>query len=114
MNDETVLAQARRAGLAIDWTDANGQPQRVSVASLKRILEALGDSGPQRPPPLVTAMLGQAIDIAAEGPAELVLEDGSRSSMTLDGEFPPSTHPAITRCATPIARSPSPWRRRAA
>ena len=49
VNDETILAQARKAGIAIDWTDANGRPQRVSVASLKRILDSLDDSGPQQP-----------------------------------------------------------------
>jgi len=88
MNDETILAQAHAAGIAVDWTDANGQPQRVSVASLRRILDALGDSGPGRLPPLVTATLGQPIEITAEGPAELVLEDGSRSSMTLNAGLP--------------------------
>ena len=25
MNDETILAQARQAGIAVDWTDANGR-----------------------------------------------------------------------------------------
>jgi len=93
VNDETILAQAGKAGIAIDWTDANGQPQRVSIASLRRILDALGDSGPQRPPPLVTATVGQPVDIAAEGPAELVLEDGSRLSLTLQSMVPPIDTP---------------------
>jgi 4-alpha-glucanotransferase len=93
VNDDTILARARKAGIAIDWTDVNGRPQRVSVASLKRILDALGDSGPQRPPPLVTATVGQPIDIGAEGPAELVLEDGSRLSLTLQSMVPPIDTP---------------------
>jgi 4-alpha-glucanotransferase len=93
VNDETILEQARKAGIAIDWTDANSQPQRVSVASLKRILDALGDGGPQRPPPLMTATVGEPIDIAADGPAELVLEDGSRQSFTLRSSVPPIDTP---------------------
>ena len=93
MNDETILAQAHKAGIAIDWTDTNDLPQRVSVASLKRILDALGDSGPQQPPPLVTAIVGQPIDISAEGPAELVPEDGSRLALTLQSVVPPIDTP---------------------
>ncbi len=89
MNDEAILEQAHRAGLAIDWTDANGRPQRVSVASLKRILDALGASGPRQLRPLVTATIGQPIGIDADGPAELVLEDGSRQSLTLHQSIPP-------------------------
>ena len=93
MNDEMILAQAHKAGIAIDWTDTNGLPQRVSVASLKRILDVLGDSGPQQSPPLVTATVGQPIDISAEGPAELVLEDGSRLALTLQSVVPPIDTP---------------------
>jgi len=93
VNDETILAQAHKAGIAVDWTDANGQPQRVSVASLNRILDALGDIGPRQPPPLITATVGQPIDIVAEGPAELVLEDGSRLSLTLQSMVPPIDTP---------------------
>ena len=93
MNDEAILAQAHKAGIAIDWTDTNGLPQRVSVASLKRILDVLGDSGPQQSPPLVTATVGQPIDISAEGPAELVLEDGSRLALTLQSVVPPIDTP---------------------
>jgi 4-alpha-glucanotransferase len=93
VNDETIFARAHAAGIAIDWTDAGGQPQRVSAASLKRILDALGNSGARHPPPLVTATTGQPIDIAAEGPAELVLEDGSRLSLTLQSTVPPIDAP---------------------
>jgi 4-alpha-glucanotransferase len=93
MNDETIHEQARKAGIAVDWTDASGQAQRVSTTSLKRILDALGDGGPSQPPPLVTAALGEPIDIAAEGPAELVLEDGSRQSMTLHSGVSPINTP---------------------
>jgi 4-alpha-glucanotransferase len=93
VTDEAILAQARKAGIAIDWTDATGQPQRVSVASLKRVLEALGDADFRQFPPLVTATAGQPIDIAAEGPAEIALEDGSRLSLTLRSAVPPIDRP---------------------
>jgi len=93
VTDETILDQAHRAGIAIDWTDTNGRSQRVSVASLKRILDALGESGPPPLPPLVTATVGEPFQLDAEGPAELVLEDGSRQSMTLRSGVPPINTP---------------------
>ena len=39
MNEEAVLARARAAGVAVDWTDAMGRPQRVRTESLRRLLE---------------------------------------------------------------------------
>jgi 4-alpha-glucanotransferase len=42
MNDEAVRSLARRAGIAVDWTDAGGAAQHVSVGSLVAILGALG------------------------------------------------------------------------
>lgn len=93
MNDEAILARARQAGIAIDWTDANGQPQRVSMPSLKRILDALGGSEPRQPPPLVTGTVGRPIAIAGEGPAELVLEDGTCRPLALQSVLPPIDMP---------------------
>ena len=76
MNEEAVLARARSAGVAVDWTDATGRPQRVRTESLRRLLEALnGVDTPLGVPPLVTARLGQAIAIAGldgDHPAELL------------------------------------------
>lgn len=40
--DEAVRTLAREAGILVAWTDAANQPQRVSVGSLRRILDALG------------------------------------------------------------------------
>jgi 4-alpha-glucanotransferase len=40
--DDAVRALAREAGIAVDWIDAAGRPQRVSVGSLRRVLDALG------------------------------------------------------------------------
>ena len=80
MNEEAVLARARAAGVAVDWSDAMGRPQRVRTESLRRLLEALdGVDSPVVTPPLVTARVGRPIPIPgidADHPAELVLEDG--------------------------------------
>ncbi len=42
MADERLLQLAGAAGLSIDWTDANGQPRRVSPEVLRTILAELG------------------------------------------------------------------------
>ncbi|MBI2741794.1 MAG: 4-alpha-glucanotransferase [Rhodospirillales bacterium] len=93
MNEEAVLARARSAGLAVDWTDAMGRPQRVRTESLRRLLEALdGIDAPAVPPPLVTARLGRPIAIAGldgDHAAELVLEGGKAKSVVVrDGVLP--------------------------
>ena len=93
MNEEAVLARARSAGLAVDWTDAMGRPQRVRTESLRRLLEALdGVDAPVGPPPLVTARLGRPIAVAGLGgdhAAELVLEGGkAKSAILRDGVLP--------------------------
>jgi 4-alpha-glucanotransferase len=40
--DDAVRALAKAAGVAVDWIDAADQPQRVSIGSLRRILDGLG------------------------------------------------------------------------
>lgn len=102
MNEETVLARARAAGLAVDWTDATGRPQRVRTESLRRLLDALDDiDAPAGPSPLVTACLGGRIALAGiEGDhsAELVLEDGKANSVVLrDGALPGIRRPGYHR-----------------
>ena len=42
MKEAWVRALGRRAGVDSDWTDARGQPQRVALEALVRILGALG------------------------------------------------------------------------
>jgi 4-alpha-glucanotransferase len=77
MNDEAVRARARAAGIAVDWIDASGRPQRVSVASLTRILDALHPGPPPELPPLLTATVGEPLIVAGlpeDVPAELALE----------------------------------------
>jgi hypothetical protein len=41
VSDEAVHDLARRAGIAVDWTNAAGEPQRVAPDVLRRMLEAL-------------------------------------------------------------------------
>jgi len=40
--DDAVRELARNAGIANDWTDAAGRPQRVSIEALRNVLRALG------------------------------------------------------------------------
>jgi 4-alpha-glucanotransferase len=40
--DDAVRALAKAAGVAVDWIDAADQPQRVSIGSLRRVLDGLG------------------------------------------------------------------------
>lgn len=102
MNEEEVLARARSAGLAVDWTDAMGRPQRVRTESLRRLLEALGSVDvPAGPPPLVTARVGRPIAVAGlEGDhaAELAVEGGDVKSVALrDGALPGIRRPGYHR-----------------
>ncbi|HYC66077.1 MAG TPA: 4-alpha-glucanotransferase [Reyranellaceae bacterium] len=95
MSDDAVRAQARRAGLAIDWVDSADQPQRVSVESLRLILEAL-DAGPLPVPTMLTATAGAPIVLpqAGSGRAQLVHEDGRREDVAVaDGRLPPIRQP---------------------
>jgi 4-alpha-glucanotransferase len=102
MNEEAVLARARAAGVAVDWTDAMGRSQRVRTESLRRLLEALdGIDAPVGTPPLVTTRLGRPIAIAGidgDHPAELVLEDGDVKPVVLrDGTLPGIRRPGYHR-----------------
>lgn len=89
MTDETILQRAREAGIAVDWIDSYGAPQRVPTGTLKRILDALGPAQPDKIPPLVTAAVGEPIDLAHDGAAELVLENGTRQTIVMEGRLPP-------------------------
>lgn len=99
---------AKAAGLAIDWTDANGSPQRVTPEVLRNVLGALGypadddqqidasqqalakahDS--QRLPPLLTADYAQPISLgrwfAPHSRCQVQQDDGARLELKLDIE----------------------------
>jgi 4-alpha-glucanotransferase len=86
MNDEAVRSLARRAGIAVDWIDAAGSPQRVSIPSLQGVLAGLGASAEPHARSMLTATVGVATPLPGPeqpGSAELVLEDGTRSEVKL-------------------------------
>jgi 4-alpha-glucanotransferase len=95
MNDAAVRELARRAGIAVRWTDYADKRRRVPLDTMRRILTALGlpcdtedDLSHSRrlldgaqTPPLITTTAGQAVDLpirAAGDPprARLIDEHG--------------------------------------
>lgn len=108
MSDAQLEILASRAGLAVDWIDANGRPQKVAPAALRAILTGLGhpagstqeiDASLQelqqnqqnkRLPPLMTVDVGTGLDLALhfapETPCEIHLEDGAILHLRLDDE----------------------------
>lgn len=108
MSDAQLEILASRAGLAVDWIDANGRPQKVEARVLRAVLAGLGHPAgngqeierslqqlQQRQqgrhlPPLLTADVGQGLDLARYFPAQtqcrVQLEDGSSRQLQLDDE----------------------------
>ena len=108
MSDAQLEILAGRAGLAVDWIDANGRPQKVSPAVLRSVLTGLGhpagsaqeidasllqlqeDQQNHRLPPLITADVGVSVDLSRyfEGavPCEIHLEDGATLHLKLDAD----------------------------
>ena len=125
MSEQAVRARAREAGLAVDWVDAMGRPQQVKTEALRRILDSLDatqDDADVRP--LVTARVDARIEAARPverrrhagraraGRRQRPQRDDPRRqgcdpARDRQGGLPP---PALRR----TARSPWPWRRRAA
>ena len=106
MSDDQIFSLAKAAGLAREWTSANGRPMQVSAEALRAILEALGlpcatdaqcEESRQRLralengenlPPLVTATVGRPIRLpGGQGLAgksyRIELESGS----PIEGRF---------------------------
>ncbi|WP_350402752.1 4-alpha-glucanotransferase [Pseudomonas sp. W17] len=108
MSDAQLKLLASRAGLAVDWIDANGRAQKVEDRVLRAVLAGLGHPAedPQQVeqsllqlqgvqqsrhlPPLLTADHGQSLDLARYFPPHtacvLRLEDGSPLHLDLDAE----------------------------
>ena len=106
MSDAQLEILASRAGLAVDWIDANGRPQKVAPAVLRNVLTGLGHPAgtaleidasllqlqevqqTRHLPPMLTADVGVGVDLARyfepETPCEIHLEDGSRLDLKLD------------------------------
>ncbi|WP_422036578.1 4-alpha-glucanotransferase [Reyranella sp.] len=116
MSDDDIRALARAAGLAETWTDALGIPQQVSIASLHRILDALGfgtgspadleDSRrrlapPGALPPLVTMRAGSRLTLPARagGAArgQLTYEDGGLATLRFSTRGDKLVGPALDR-----------------
>lgn len=115
MSDEAIRHLARKVGLAVDWTDAGGAAQQVSVPSLQRLLAALGYSchsdsdcrdslhrleQERANPPLIVTTVGRPTPLGfeVELAAELVLEDGWRQSLSVhNGHLEPVMMPGYHR-----------------
>jgi 4-alpha-glucanotransferase len=102
MSDTAIYELARRAGIAVEWTNYADEPQRVSLDALRRILAALGlpcDNADAlaysqqflekvRLPPVLTATVNEAIDLpidANDAPATVSVryEDGRTEEIAL-------------------------------
>ena len=82
MSDAQLEILASRAGLAVDWIDANGRPQKVAPSVLRNVLSGLGHPAGSAQeidasllelqatqqthhlPPLITADVGVGLDLA--------------------------------------------------
>lgn len=116
MSDAPVRDLARRAGLAVSWTDASSRRRHVGVVTLRHILAALGlpcasagqlresferlnqQRAAQR---LLTVTAGMRFALPyvhQDAAAELIYEDGSRESLRLDaGRLPALDKPGYHR-----------------
>jgi 4-alpha-glucanotransferase len=114
MNDKAVLELARRAGLAVEWTDYANKRHQVALDSIRRILAALGlpcESasdlshsrqllGREATPALVTATAGAATHLPISGleaplRARLFHEDGTVAELVARPTARGVTVPAI-------------------
>ncbi|WP_017907150.1 4-alpha-glucanotransferase [Pseudomonas asplenii] len=108
MSDAQLEILASRAGLAVDWIDANGQAQKVRPEVLRKVLAGLGHPAhdeaaieasllelqlaqqDKQLPPLLTADVDKGLDLAryfSPGtPCEVHLENGSVLNLRLDNE----------------------------
>ena len=120
MSEDVLRDLARQAGIANDWIDASGRPQRVALEPLRRILAALGfpcstpaelAESQQRMhertvgmalPALITATVDTPFRLPVRGfdgdvAAEIAFEDGSREPVTLRAEDGALVVPPIGR-----------------
>lgn len=118
-NDERLHTLATAAGVATDWVDADGQPQKVPLEVLRQILAGLdlpADNDTQiedslvqlrqagkELPPLLTLERHQSLDLSSHfvpgNVFELTLEDGQLQPGRLDerGRLPPIAQPGYHR-----------------
>ncbi|WP_248797828.1 4-alpha-glucanotransferase [Pseudomonas sp. MWU13-2105] len=106
MSDAQLETLASRAGLAVDWIDANGRPQKVRPEVLRKVLAGLGHPADndlaiensllelqlaqqqKHLPPLLTVDAGKGLDLAhyfaADTACEVHLENGTVLHLHLD------------------------------
>ncbi|GAA0416482.1 4-alpha-glucanotransferase [Pseudomonas veronii subsp. inensis] len=107
MSEANLELLASRAGLSVDWIDANGRPQRVKPDALRAVLKGLGhpadtdadidasllqlELAQQDPhlPPLMTVDSGEGLDLSRhfepDTTCRVSLEDGETLELRLDG-----------------------------
>jgi len=107
LSEANLEILASRAGLAVDWIDANGRPQRVKPDALRAVLKGLGHPADtdaeidaslleleqvqhdKHLPPLLTIDSGEGLDLARyfepDTPCRVSLEDGETLELRLDG-----------------------------
>ncbi len=113
MIDDAIRGLARRAGIAVDWTDAAGQTQHVAVPVVATLLKALGlpcgSAGDlaesrhqltlqQAVRPMLTTTVGLVTALPGlehPGPAEITLEDGTVAPVKLKATDAGAAVPAI-------------------
>lgn len=105
MNDEVIRDLARRAGIAVEWSNYAGAPRVVAIDVLRHILDALGLPSATRGdlltsrrllqrrnsvetlPPLITATAGRPtrllVGTSEVHTARLSLENGEARDITL-------------------------------
>jgi 4-alpha-glucanotransferase len=108
LSEANLEILASRAGLAVDWIDANGRPQRVTPDALRAVLKGLGHPAgndadinasllelervqqDKHLPPLMTVDSGEGLDLARYFEPDTLcrvnLEDGEALELRLDGD----------------------------
>jgi 4-alpha-glucanotransferase len=113
MNDADIYDLARRAGVAVEWTDYADQPHRVSLDTIRRVMAALGlpcDTSDELAhsrhvlndrgfPRLITATTGQSVRVSIEAEVpeyiRLIQEDGSVTDLPVQRTAAGITLPGI-------------------
>ena len=107
MSEAKLEILASRAGLAVDWIDANGRPQHVQPDALRAVLKGLGHPADtdaeieasldeleqaqqsEHLPPLLTVDSGESLDLARYFEPDTLcrvhLEQGETLELRLDG-----------------------------
>ena len=113
MNDADIYNLARRAGVAVEWTDYADQPHRAALDTIRRVMAALGlpcDTSDalahsrhvlndREFPRLITATTGQSVRLSIEADVpehiRLIQEDGRVTDVPVQRTAAGSTLPGI-------------------